>query len=767
MRSPTRSNSTPSASTTAPPRPWRAWRSCALLATVAAVLIVGSDRLLDLFPVRVRVTGSGTTAAMSLGGVTRDVALARPIRAVRFVPGEPHRREYQIDGSDTTNNATFDPAYFAAFSSSPYYRFQAWLRDEASYSTWQDLAVRDAEGRLVARQAQPRPGETLRLPPAFDLSVHLRRMEAPRAIELVDDTGVAARIDINRNDKYVRVAQPVPDGPPLELARWYLPLDWLPALASVLHLLLRSCAVALLLVVLVVPLAALLPAAPGRVAATVVPALAVVVVLAASLYTSVGLFDRSPHIRDAISYYFQGKTFADGLLAAPAPPVAEAFPLQFMVIHDGKWFSMYTPGTALLLAVGFAAGVPWLVGPLLAAAGTLLTYGVARPHYGRRTALVAVVRMASSPFLHLQAGSFMSHVPGMFWAASLLYAATRYVERPAAGWAVAAAAALGFLFLTREMSALLYVLTVGCYTGWRGVRGDRRRALRDAPIALACLALFFGAYLLYNRALTGSPALLPRRLFSATENSYGFGEGVGFYGRHTLGGGLVNADEALTSLTIYLFGWPFYLSLALIALPFLLRRARARDLLHGAIVGAFVLAYIGLYYHGIALGPRYYFDALPSLVLLTARGFVALAGATAALCRAGGRRDTRPRARAAALVLCAALLACNALYFWPQQTRLYRPLAGRPGTGRLVLGDFIRRERAGRVGAVPHAVVIMREPGLADIFGPLNCPRLDCETIFAYLPVGASDAPLRAAFPGRRWYSVVNRDGVLTLQPEE
>ncbi|MFN8517073.1 MAG: hypothetical protein U0841_31775 [Chloroflexia bacterium] len=248
-----------------------------------------------------------------------------------------------------------------------------------------------------------------------------------------------------------------------------------------------------------------------------------------------------------------------------------------------------------------------------------------------------------------------------------------YDERRAPGWAALAAAALGFLFLTRELGHRLcrhrrYL------PAWRGHRRLARRE-RTAPAgarivaAVAGLAPFVAAYLLYNRALTGSALLLPRTLFSASENRYGFGEGVGFFGRHTLGGGLVNADEMLTLLAITLFGWPFFVALAAMVLLWALRRARAWDALHGALALGFVLAYIGLYYHGITYGPRY-LDALPALVLLAARGFVALAETAAALCQDCGRTRARDRANLAALLL---VVASS-----PATCPLLRPAADAP-----------------------------------------------------------------------------------------
>ena len=62
---------------------------------------------------------------------------------------------------------------------------------------------------------------------------------------------------------------------------------------------------------------------------------------------------------------------------------------------------------------------------------------------------------------------------------------------------------------------------------------------------------------------------------------------------------------------------------ALVGMPFLLGRATRRDYFLATCAGAFVVAYVGYFYHGISLGPRYYFEAVPALALLAARGIQA------------------------------------------------------------------------------------------------------------------------------------------------
>ncbi len=769
------------------------WALCAVLAGALLLLIAAGNLLLGSFPSRLEIWGDGTGAVVAVDGSSRLLSLDSPLRAVRFPPAESFRREYQVDGSDGTNSLNLDPVYFTAISSTPYYRFQAFLRDEGSYSRWRRLEIRDAAGQSVGGGLQAEGGAEIELPEPFSLSAELYRLEVPRTVQLLDASDNRFQIEINRNDRYWRVTELATGSAPREVMRSYFPEDWRPPAAEIGYLLTRVTALALALVLLVVAIGAVvgwlarLPAweiigvprlrrdarVPGWKSAAIqrmaaaLPWLAAAVALVGGSYSAVALFDRAPHILDAVSYYFQGKLLASGALAAPAPPVPEAFPTPFTVVHDGGWFSQYPPGAPLVLAAGFLLGVPWLMEPLLAAAATLLVYGIGCRQYGGRIALLAALLMATSPFLALQAGSFMSHVPAMFFITLYLYAATRYLEAPAKGWALVGALGLGSAFLTRESSALMYGLPVGLYVAAKVYGHHREGALRDLGIVAATLATFGVAYMLYNWALTGSPLLPPRGLFFGGDR-FGFGTDVGFYGRHNLAAGLVNADELLTSLTLYLFGWPFYFSVALIALPFLLGRATVWDRLHGLVFGLYVVAYVGYFYHGIALGPRYYFEALPSLALLAARGFVVLAGRGGSILNSFTGQDSQRYARFASTGLLVALMGCNLLYFWPRQMELYHGFTGLPGGKGPELGDFVQRGLVGRTVEVPNALITTDDWWVYSVYlAPLNSPSLDSNAVLALIRGRKEGDRLRAAYPGRDLYRVVlDRNGKLSLARE-
>ena len=761
------------------PSPARVTVGAIVLLPLAIVALLALGRLLvGLAPVSVEIASDGQVLRVAADGTSRQIPIERPIVQVRPVAPIPFRREHQVDGSDSTNMLTFDPRYFLAFGSSPYYQFQALLREEWRYSVWRRLEVTDSEGRTVQRADRPPDDVALAIPSQFFLTVDLERPEIPRAIDLLDDANRPLTVEVNRNDKYVRVG-PHRMRDQADLAAWYFSRDWAPALATLLDLLTRALALALGLVLAAGLLAALLPSVgalvarlparwasrPGRRALPLALALGLGWFLAASWYVAVALFDRTPHILDAIGYLFQAKMYAAGMLTAPQPPLPEAFAIPFSVLHQGHWFVQYPPGTALLLALGLLAGLPWLVQPLLGAAAVVLIVLTARRQYGSGTALLVLGLLVTSPFLLLNASAFLSHVPALCFASVALYAGVRYAERPAICWAALTTTGLGSALLTREIVVVPYGVVIATIGLARGGPLRGRAIVLDALVAAAIFGASVGLYLGYNAAVTGDPFLLPRHLFNGAD-VLGFGPGIGFYGEHTVASGLVNVEQQLVSLGFYLAGWPFGFSLAVMLLPFLLRDRDPWDAMYLALMGVFVGIYVAEFYHGIAFGPRYLFEALPSFVILAARGLIVLARRVGGWLETVGVGSARWRARQASALIAMALLACNALYFLPRQAVLYADYSGLPGGGPTLDEVAIGRDLSGRVPRLADALVVTDEWWWYTMYlATLNCPRLDCPAIFALGADPQTRMALRQAFPGRAWYDVVLRDGELTVVP--
>ena len=428
-----------------------------------------------------------------------------------------------------------------------------------------------------------------------------------------------------------------------------------------------------------------------------------------------------------------------------------------MALINGRWFPQYEPGTSATLAVGVLLGVPWLIEPLLGALALLGMGLTLRRLYDRRVATLAVALGALSPFFLWLSASYLSHTVALFYLVWGLWALTRFAQG-GRGWNLPLAAALWALaMLTRDTTAPFVAASVAglAWVAWRERWPILQRRHWAAPLAWTAvsIAAYLAIYLDYNALLTGNPLLTPRALFFPGDH-WGFGPGVGFYGQHTLAAGFITVQELLTSLSISLYGWPFYLTLAFIPLPFLARRARPADafLLGAALLMTF--AFLGYFYHGVYLGPRYLFEALPFFLGLTARGIIALwevgqgrADLTPGPSPLGGegrRRARLPPLVAPALLL--ALLACAALYYVPRQIALHTDFTG------LAAGTTIQTAALSDP-PVHHAIVITDDgPLYGYTLFAFNDPLLRGDVLYAYATSASDYAALRRAYPDRALY---------------
>ena len=154
---------------------------------------------------------------------------------------------------------------------------------------------------------------------------------------------------------------------------------------------------------------------------------------------------------------------------------------------------------------------------------------------------------------------------------------------------------------------------------------------------LPCVVL----YLAYNAALTGNPLVLPRSLFDASRPLW-------LWRRHRLppppharrrAGQHRRAADAPAVRPLRLAA-ALCARLAAGAVPDRATESRG-TCCAGAGALAFVLAYVAYFYHGIALGPRYYFEALPWMLILAGRGAQRMAQ-VAQRSSAIGRRTGKP-----------------------------------------------------------------------------------------------------------------------------
>jgi hypothetical protein len=683
------------------------------------------------------VDGASHPISSTLGGRWQRLTFEQPT---------PLQREYQVDGSDTTATDDRPRVQLTALLDSPLYRFDAWLRDESTYSRWERVRVVDlATGQTLSPDGP--------LPSDFRVDAALRRPEAAARLWLVGPAADQREgLELDRDKRNARWL--VQRGGATEaLPRWFFPEQPAPFAAELLHLVGRAAAAAYALVLAAFFIAwAIRAVRPvdgidlkrlprGRMQDLLLGGWLV----AAALVTT-RLYHQLPHILDAVSYSFQASLFASGQLALPLPPVADAFKGPFEVVWQGRMFSQYPPGAPAVYALGRLVGLEWLVGPLACLVLIGATAWAAGALFGPGCSLAVLGLGVLSPFILFQSGSFLSHPIAAAWLAAALAAFVAGERHRDPRWYSLCGALLGGGFLSREAASVLFALPLGArLVGTRNWRSLVHVIVFGLPFVLA--------YLLYNQRLTGSPFLLPRTIFDAADH-FGFGDGIGFHGRHTLAAGLANTDELLTILQFDLFGWPPLFALGLVGVPLLVGRTRTWDLVAAGGFAAFVVAYAAYFYHGIALGPRYYFEATPWLLLLAGRGVQTLAQVA--------------RSRIAALIVVGLLMLNTLLFYLPAGLQRRADLSGLPGGSRLEL-TFVQSSLLGPqlVGVPAPALVVTDDWWLFNTsLATLNCPHLpECGVVFALALSQRTLSALQSEYPDRLLLHAVRVGESVTLVP--
>jgi 4-amino-4-deoxy-L-arabinose transferase-like glycosyltransferase len=497
-----------------------------------------------------------------------------------------------------------------------------------------------------------------------------------------------------------------------------------------------------------------------------------VTTIAAAVLASV-VFGRIPHVQDSIAQLFQARIFAGGRLWAPAPPLPAFFEAAHMIVKDGRWFSQYPPGHALLLVPGVWLGVPWLVNPVLGGLAVVGIYFLARELFDRATARVSAALAVLSPFLLLMSAEFMSHVGSLFALTFYLLFYFRTIRRRDTRDGVIAGAFLALALLIRPYSAFGVALPTWVHAAWR-LRAERRALAR--PLAWTALGGAAGIVLLllYNWGTTGSPLR-----FGYTElygPSHGLGFGKGSWGPpHTLGRGLAATWQTLAALNARLFEWPLTsLWPAVLGLLIPTQRYPAGRRVGLALIPVTLLGvYVFYWFSDLCFGPRFVYEALAPILILSAIGLIAGSRwiATQFLPHRGGRDATL-----VGLLVAVLFSAGGAVTRWPRLFEAPPGIAALPPESPVRQGSYFRHFGHEYWGVGPYlgelvearihepAIVFVhfREPQ-ADHVLPLRnlgfgsafarqSPYFGRARIIYAHDLGARNAELMARFPQRKAY---------------
>jgi hypothetical protein len=481
--------------------------------------------------------------------------------------------------------------------------------------------------------------------------------------------------------------------------------------------------------------------------------IALVVSLLAVLVTawiSFNIFEGVPHLEDEFAYVWQAQVIARGELTVPSPPEHKSFLVPFVIDHEGVRFGKYPLGWPAMLSLGERIGLHWLVNPFLAGLAVWLTYRLGEKTLGATVGLLAATLTLTSPFFLMNAGALLSHPWGLVLSTGFVLAwldATG--ERDTVpSWlpTLTAGATLGGLALSRPFTALGVALPFalhGLVLLFKGPPKTRKRV-----ILIGLITLLLGClHLTWQYHVTGDPLRNPYTLWWEYDK-IGFGPGVGVTQQgHNLKFAWSNLKFTLNAGYSDLFGW-FKVSWLFLPLGLWAVRENKRVWLLVSVFPVLILLYMGYWIGAWVMGPRYYYESLFSLTILTAAGIAWLAGLPVKPGSAWGRPQGYGRIRQIAVIVgVGALIALNLIFYTPDRIGGMRGLYG---TSRQQLEPF----RVSGEGVTTPALVVVDSENWRAYAGllALSHPMLDSPYIFIWSRGPKSNAFIAEAFPERSVY---------------
>ncbi len=330
--------------------------------------------------------------------------------------------------------------------------------------------------------------------------------------------------------------------------------------------------------------------------------------LALTLFTAGVTLRGFPNSADEYALLLSAELFADGRLYVESPPAREFFDL-YHVINNGRFYGKYPPGWPAILSGAARAGAPILMNPLLGALAVVLIYMLAREAFSVGVGNAAAFLCAANPFLIFNAASYFAHPAALVFVGGGLLACLRILRRPDALWAYAAAGAgFGAAFLIRPYTAAATLFPAGICVLLNGARHGRLPGLlRRLPLVLGPAAAGVGLFLLYNRYTTGDFFVQPFTLYDPNDHP-----GLTPTGRGPVWGLLHNVVFRSADLGLWVPLSPFFLAASLV------RPGAAGALLLSSFAGLALAHGAYLFGPGNEYGPRYWFEALPCVIALSA-----------------------------------------------------------------------------------------------------------------------------------------------------
>ena len=318
---------------------------------------------------------------------------------------------------------------------------------------------------------------------------------------------------------------------------------------------------------------------------------------------------------DEFSYLFQSQLLGNLQFYAKAPVSAQSFKCVCVVIESGKWFSKYTIGFPLLLAIPAKLKLWFLLNPLISTLTIPVVFYLAKEMFDKKTGILAAIITAFSPFFIFNSLPLYTHPTFLFFYALFItfYYKSVFCNQPKL-WYLSSLCA-GMALLIRPQDLALPLASIIIFSVIITIFDKKTVDLQKKDKILTIIKIIAGIIpigmlqLIVNHYQTGNFLQFAFRSYESRE-SLGFGN-LG----HTPVKGIWNGLVSMTRLMM----WSLPLSVEIAFLAFF-QKKREDTLL---IILALSTPIFYFFYYAIGLtemGPRFYHCMIVPLSILTARG---------------------------------------------------------------------------------------------------------------------------------------------------
>lgn len=332
------------------------------------------------------------------------------------------------------------------------------------------------------------------------------------------------------------------------------------------------------------------------------------------LFINLYYLEGIPHVPDSAAYLFMAKMFASGHVIMPIPVSPEHFNFfpGILSVEKGTWLFQYPFGHPLTLTIGVLFGFPNVIPPLIGVAFVLILFLIAKELFNLKTAIFTAILPVLSPFFLENASSFMSHNTAAFYLVLAFYFLLLSLKVRTRIFSLLAGISLGLLFNTRPLTFFPFFIIHLLILLLKQKQNVKIVSIILFVFGLGLMIIF---WFLYNYYTTGNMftsqlylmnkgmlEIIPQQSFNV------------FLKEH-----YKNLVVLFNNFGPMLFNWPILITYGILLLPFLFRKNVFWDNIF--FISLFTLPVAYFFYNGqfLMYGPRFWYEIIPFVFLITAR----------------------------------------------------------------------------------------------------------------------------------------------------